>query len=95
MCKQETQKESGLQKSLNYMREIFNLNQKEAQENCPYCHVEKGHNYPRLFECNVREADASIDLDENKISFDNSDGHFIYGEFKINFCPICGRKLEK
>ena len=54
MCKQETQKESGLQKSLNYMREIFNLNQKEAQENCPYCHVEKGHSYPRLFECNVR-----------------------------------------
>lgn len=66
----------------------------EEQKNCPYCHVEKGHNFPRLFECNVREADASIDLDENKITFDNSDGHFMYGEFKINYCPICRRKLE-
>lgn len=44
---------------------------------------------------NQEEADASIDLDENKITFDNSDGHFMYGEFKINYCPICRRKLEE
>lgn len=66
----------------------------EEQKNCPYCHNEKGTSYPKFFECNYKEADASIDLDENVISFDNSDGHFMYGEFKINYCPICGRKLE-
>ena len=65
----------------------------EEQKKCPYCHNLDGHG-AALFECNVREADARIELDENVISFDNSDGHFIYGEFKINFCPICGRKLE-
>lgn len=24
----------------------------------------------------------------------NLDGHYTYGTFKINYCPICGRKLE-
>lgn len=66
----------------------------EEQKNCPYCHNKKGESQPKFFECNYKEADASIDLDENVISFDNSDGHFMYGEFKINYCPICGRKLE-
>lgn len=66
----------------------------EKQKNCPYCHNLDGHGTD-LFECNVREADARIELDENKISFDNSDGHFMYGEFKIKYCPMCGRKLEE
>lgn len=65
----------------------------EEQKKCPYCHNLDGHGTD-LFECNAREADARIELDENAISFDNSDGHFIYGTFKINYCPICGRKLE-
>ena len=64
----------------------------EEQKNCPYCHNLDGHG-TNLFECNNRNADASIELDENAISFDNSDGHYTYGMFKINYCPICGRKL--
>ena len=67
----------------------------QEQQNCPYCHEEKNQYGPKLLECNVKEACASIELDEKIISFDNSDGHFIYGEFKINYCPICGRKLEE
>lgn len=30
---------------------------------------------------------------ENNMMFDNSDGKKIAGVVKINFCPICGRKL--
>lgn len=67
----------------------------EEQRKCPYCHEEKNQYGPKLFECNVKEACASIELDEKIISFDNSDGHFIYGEFKINYCPICGRELTE
>ena len=66
----------------------------EEQKNCPYCHNLDGHG-PDLFECDNKNADASIELDENVISFDNSDGHYTYGTFKINFCPICRRKLEE
>lgn len=65
----------------------------EEQKNCPYCHNLDGHGTD-LFECDNKNADASIELDENVISFDNSDGHYTYGTFKINYCPICGRMLE-
>lgn len=65
------------------------------QNKCPYCHGKKDDPQPKLFECNHKDAEASIELDENVISFDNSDGHFMYGKFKINYCPICRRKLEK
>ena len=30
---------------------------------------------------------------ENNMIFDNSDGKEVAGAVKINFCPICGRKL--
>jgi hypothetical protein len=30
---------------------------------------------------------------ENNMMFDNSDGKEIAGAVKINFCPMCGRKL--
>ena len=30
---------------------------------------------------------------ENNMMFDNSDGKEIVGDVKINYCPICGRKL--
>ena len=65
----------------------------EEQKNCPYCHNFDGHGTD-LFECGNKYADASIELDDNAISFDNLDGHRTYGMFKINYCPICGRKLE-
>ena len=31
--------------------------------------------------------------DENNMIFDNSDGKEVAGAVKINYCPICGRKL--
>lgn len=65
----------------------------EEQEHCKFCHSDKDRNTD-LFDCKNDDCCASIDLDENKITFDNSDGHFMYGEFKINYCPMCGRKLE-
>lgn len=30
---------------------------------------------------------------ENNMIFDNSDGKEVAGAVKINYCPICGRKL--
>ena len=30
---------------------------------------------------------------ENNMIFDNSDGKEVAGVVKINYCPICGRKL--
>ncbi len=32
---------------------------------------------------------------KNNMMFDNSDGKEIAGAVKINFCPMCGRKLVK
>lgn len=32
---------------------------------------------------------------ENNLMFDNSDGKEIAGAVKINYCPICGRKLAE
>lgn len=66
----------------------------EEQKKCPYCHNVDWHGTD-LFECENKNADARIELDENVISFDNSDGLYTYGSFKINYCPICGRELEK
>ena len=68
--------------------------QNEEQQNCPYCHDFDGHG-PELFKCNYDRADASIELKDKVISFDNSDGAFTFGEFKINYCPMCGRNLKE
>ena len=66
----------------------------EEQQNCPYCHKEKGSLTPRFFECNYDRANAWIELDDKVITFDNADGDFTNGEFKIDYCPKCGRRLE-
>lgn len=82
------------------MRDGFNpvspkIPQTEEQKNCPYCHKEKGSLTPRFFECNYDRANAWIELDDKVITFDNADGDFTNGEFKIDYCPKCGRKLEE
>lgn len=66
----------------------------EEQKNCPYCHDFDGHG-PDLFKCDSDYESASIYLEDNTITFDNSDGSRMSGAFKINFCPMCGRKLEE
>lgn len=63
------------------------------QEKCPYCHDFDGHG-PDLFKCNSDYETASIYLEDNTITFDNSDGSRMSGAFKIKLCPMCGRKLE-
>lgn len=65
----------------------------EDQKNCPYCHDFDGHG-PDLFKCDRDYETASIDLEDNTITFDNSDGSRMSGAFKIKLCPMCGRKLE-
>ena len=64
------------------------------QEKCPYCHDFDGHG-PDLFECNSDYETASIYLEDNTITFDNSDGSRMSGAFKIKLCPMCGRNLEE
>lgn len=68
--------------------------QKEEQKKCPYCHDFDGHG-PDLFKCNSDYETASINLEDNTITFDNSDGSRMSGAFKIKLCPMCGRKLEE
>lgn len=67
--------------------------QAEEQKNCPYCHSHDIHG-TKEFKCNYDMACAWIELDDKVITFDNADGGRTFGEFEINYCPICGRKLE-
>lgn len=67
--------------------------ERKEQENCPYCHDFDGHG-PDLFKCDRDYETASIYLEDNTITFDNSDGSRMSGAFKIKLCPMCGRKLE-
>jgi len=69
------------------------IDETAKQNKCPYCHDFDGHG-PDLFKCNIEDATASIDIKENAIVFDNSDGSRMSGTFKIKLCPMCGRKLE-
>ena len=64
------------------------------QNKCPYCHDFDGYG-PDLFNCESDYETASIYLEDNTITFDNSDGSRMSGSFKINYCPICRRKLEE
>lgn len=66
----------------------------EEQQNCPYCHSHDIHG-TKEFKCNYDKACAWIELDDKVITFDNADGGRTFGEFEINYCPICGRKLEE
>ena len=64
------------------------------QKRCIFCHKQVDNLEQENFICNSDHADAAIDLDDNEIYFDNSDGQRTFGRFRIHFCPICGRKLE-
>lgn len=64
------------------------------QERCIFCHKQVDDLEQENFICRSDHADAAIDLDDNEIYFDNSDGQRTSGRFRIHFCPICGRKLE-
>lgn len=69
------------------------------QQQCPYCHHETGKIHYELQEChylaNDNYVEATVDINADKSMSlivgdyygDNTD------EIKINYCPICGRKL--
>ena len=69
-----------------------------TKENCPYCHNEIGREHYILLKCNYfvndNYVEGTVDIDDKSMLLtvgdyynDNED------EIKINFCPICGRKL--
>lgn len=72
------------------------------QKKCLYCHHETGKKHYILLECHYYANDdnyveATVDINTDKSMSlivgdyygDNTD------EIKINYCPKCGRKLEK
>lgn len=63
----------------------------EEQKNCPYCHVQKGIT-PNGEESYDEEAEG-IFLIGNEIRAQADCGWIVFNG-KINYCPMCGRKLE-
>ena len=71
----------------------------KKQQQCPYCHHETGKKHYTLLEChyfaNDNYVEATVDINTDKSMSlivgdyygDNTD------EIKINYCPMCGRKL--
>lgn len=70
-----------------------------TKEKCQYCHNEIGREHYVLLEChyfaNDNYVEATVDINTDK-SMSLIVGDY-YGddtdEIKINYCPICGRKL--
>lgn len=74
------------------------------QKDCPYCHHETRKNHYILLEChyfaNDNYVEATVDINTDK-SMSLIVGDYYgddYGddtdEIKINYCPMCGRKLS-
>ena len=69
------------------------------QKKCPYCHNETGKKHYTLLEwhyfANDNYVEATVDINTDK-SMSLIVGDY-YGddtdEIKINYCPMCGRKL--
>lgn len=66
------------------------------QKDCPYCHHETGKKHYTLLECHDDNyVEATVDINTDK-SMSLILGDY-YGddtdEIKINYCPMCGRKL--
>lgn len=52
---------------------------------CEFCNGKK-----KIIDC---KGNLALFGAENNMIFDNSDGKEVAGAVKINFCPMCGRKL--
>ena len=72
------------------------------QQECPYCHNKTGKKHYTLLECHYYANDdnyveATVDINSNDKTMSLIVGDY-YGdntdEIKINYCPICGRKLS-
>lgn len=87
------------------MRKIFGFNEKEAQKNCPHCNEEYLENetggdpipeFGKGYAIEHGDINAFIEKINGEYylthRFTPDDGYFI--KMKINYCPVCGRKLE-
>lgn len=55
---------------------------------------QKSISYSRDYELNEVNGIILVNEDEeNQLYFDNSSWEYARGYIKINYCPICGRKL--
>ncbi len=72
------------------------------QQECPYCHHETGKKHYVLVNINFLTSDdecmeATVDINSNDKTMSLIVGDY-YGdstdEIKINYCPMCGRKLS-
>lgn len=72
------------------------------QKKCPYCHNEIGKKHYVLVNSNFLTSDdeymeATVDINSNDKTMSLIVGDY-YGdstdEIKINYCPMCGRKLS-
>ncbi|MEJ6075487.1 hypothetical protein [Lactobacillus johnsonii] len=81
---------------------LTRFERKSAKQNqkCPYCHNEIGRVHYALLDSNFLTSDeymeATVDINSNDKTMVLTIGDY-YGdntdEIKINYCPICGRKL--
>lgn len=63
----------------------------KQQENCPYCHTNKS-----LVEYDDCGFEVEVSVDDGTLYVDANDGyHTLSEEVDINFCPMCGRPLNK
>ncbi|MFD3267894.1 hypothetical protein [Lactobacillus johnsonii] len=74
----------------------------KQQEKCPYCHNEIGRLHYALLANHFYTSDdeymeATVDINSNDKTMSLIVGDY-YGddtdEIKINYCPMCGRKLS-
>lgn len=82
---------------------LTRFERKSAKQNqkCPYCHNEIGKTHYALLASHFYTSDdecmeATVDINSNDKTMSLTIGDF-YGddseEIKINYCPMCGRKL--
>lgn len=65
--------------------------------NCKYCKIKNRDEIDYWSEDYIipNDYDYALFLIGNELHFDNSDDEYATGVAKINFCPMCGRQLNK
>lgn len=78
----------------------------ESQKFCPYCHTTEQGDIKPVVRVDIKGYEPSIELEQHEASIDEVQhimylqgyvkGRGIYtGASYINYCPMCGRKLNK
>lgn len=81
----------------NIMEYLYQTKDTESHEDSDFCYDWGGVRMCDFCRNKKKIIDGKGNLvlfgAENNMIFDNSDGKEVAGVVKINFCPICGRKL--